>query len=65
MRTGTLSVALCLLLASPARAWGQAPDTVCLEELTWTEVRDLIGSGRTTIILPTGPTWLWASTTRA
>jgi creatinine amidohydrolase len=34
----------------------QAPDTVFLEELTWTELRDLIGSGKTTIIVPIGGT---------
>ena len=32
------------------------PDIVFLEELTWTEVRDAIRSGKTTIILPTGGT---------
>ncbi len=34
----------------------QAPDTVLLEELTWTELRDLVGSGKTTIIVPIGGT---------
>ena len=34
----------------------QAPDTVFLEELTWTELRDLVGSGKTTIIVPIGGT---------
>src|SRR5262249_4328603 len=51
-----LAVLVCLLLAGSARASAPAPDTILLEELTWTEVRDLIGSGRTTIILPTGGT---------
>ena len=46
----------CLLLMCVARASGAAPDTVFLEELTWTEVRDLLKSGRTTIIVPTGGT---------
>ncbi len=32
----------------------QAPDTVWLEELTWTELRDLVRSGTTTIIIPVG-----------
>jgi len=50
------AVAACLLLAAVARALAQTPDTVYLEELTWTEVRDLIRSGKTTIILPTGGT---------
>jgi creatinine amidohydrolase len=33
-----------------------APDTVLLEELTWTELRGLVGSGKTTIIVPIGGT---------
>jgi creatinine amidohydrolase len=32
------------------------PDTVLLEELTWTELRDLVGSGKTTILVPIGGT---------
>jgi creatinine amidohydrolase/Fe(II)-dependent formamide hydrolase-like protein len=32
------------------------PNTVFLEELTWTEVRDALKAGKTTIILPTGGT---------
>ncbi|HIE91421.1 MAG TPA: creatininase family protein, partial [Acidobacteria bacterium] len=34
----------------------QTPDTVFLEELTWTELRDLVETGTTTIIIPTGGT---------
>jgi creatinine amidohydrolase/Fe(II)-dependent formamide hydrolase-like protein len=34
----------------------QTPDTVFLEELTWTEVRDRLKAGYTTIIVPTGGT---------
>ena len=34
----------------------QVPDTVFLEELTWTEARDAIRSGKTTVIIPTGGT---------
>jgi len=40
--------------ASAASA--QAPDTVYLERLTWTEVRDAMAAGKTTIIIPTGGT---------
>ena len=41
----------------PTAAWPQAaPDTVFLEELTWTEVRDALVAGTTTIIIPTGGT---------
>jgi creatinine amidohydrolase len=43
-----------VLLATSAAA--QAPDTVFIEELTWTEVRDAIKGGKTTVILPTGGT---------
>lgn len=32
------------------------PQTVFLEELTWTEVREAIAAGKTTIIIPTGGT---------
>jgi creatinine amidohydrolase/Fe(II)-dependent formamide hydrolase-like protein len=43
-----------LLLALPGAA--RASDSVFLEELTWTELRDLIRSGKTTIIIPIGGT---------
>jgi creatinine amidohydrolase/Fe(II)-dependent formamide hydrolase-like protein len=46
----------CLLLICASRAFAQAPDTVLLEELTWTELRELIGSKTTTIIVPVGGT---------
>jgi creatinine amidohydrolase len=42
-------------LPSPASS-ADAPDTVFIEELTWTEVRDAIKAGKTTIIFPTGGT---------
>lgn len=44
----------CILAAGHAEA--QAPDTVFLEELTWTELRDAIAAGKTTIIVPIGGT---------
>jgi creatinine amidohydrolase/Fe(II)-dependent formamide hydrolase-like protein len=44
-----------LLLASGA-AWAQAPRTVLLEDLTWTEIRDQVQAGKTTIIIPIGGT---------
>lgn len=47
-------VCLVLILSAPVRA--QAPDTVFLEELTWTELRTLVQAGTTTIILPIGGT---------
>ena len=46
---------VCLWLAV-LPVWAQVPDTVFLEELTWTEVRDALRAGRTTILLPTGGT---------
>jgi creatinine amidohydrolase len=45
---------LCFLLLGLPVA--HASDTVFLEELTWTELRDLIRSGKTTIIVPIGGT---------
>src|SRR5215467_6514778 len=47
---------LVLLLACVPSAQAQPPSTVFLEELTWTELRDLIASGKTTIIVPIGGT---------
>jgi creatinine amidohydrolase len=45
-----------LALGSAASASAQAPGTVFLEELTWTELRDLQAAGKTTIIVPIGGT---------
>src|SRR6266498_67796 len=56
MRSRALVASACLLLTCVSGASAHAPDTVFLEELTWTELRDLIRSGKTTIILPTGGT---------
>src|SRR5215510_1543390 len=56
-RTAVVScvlVVLALAAASPSAA--EAPDTVYLEDLTWTEVRELIRAGKSTVILPTGGT---------
>jgi len=47
-------VAVISLVAGPALA--QAPKTVFLEELTWTEVRDEVQSGKTTMLVPVGGT---------
>jgi creatinine amidohydrolase len=49
-----LASALAALL--PFSAFGQTPDTVFLEELTWTEVQAAIDNGTTTIIVPTAGT---------
>jgi len=32
------------------------PDTVFLEELTWTELRTVVAAGKTTVIVPIGGT---------
>jgi len=53
LRTRLLLLAM-LISTTAARA--QAPDSVFLEELTWTELRDLVKSGKTTIIVPIGGT---------
>src|SRR5262249_48023015 len=51
-----MTAMLCLAIAGGAAAAGPAPDSVLLEDLTWTEVRDLVRAGRTTVIVPTGGT---------
>lgn len=49
--------ALCThLVFIPQSSFAQIPDTVFLEELTWTEVRAAIDSGTTTVIVPTAGT---------
>lgn len=48
---------ICLWLVVPSLALpAQIPSTVFLEELTWTEVRDALKAGKTTILFPTGGT---------
>ncbi len=51
-RTAFAIVVGLLAIATPARA----QDSVYLEELTWTEVRDQIKAGKTTVLVPTGGT---------
>jgi creatinine amidohydrolase len=48
-----LLLASCLTTLASAQ---RAPDTVLLEELTWPEVRDLISSGKTSVIIATAGT---------
>jgi len=48
-----LVLASSLLMAAAVEA---APASVFMEELTWTELRDAIGSGTTTVIVPVGGT---------
>ena len=49
-------LAVGIFLGGFSSVFGQAPDTVHLEQLTCTELRDLIKSHQTTIILPIGGT---------
>ena len=55
LRYFTFLAAMWLGVCSPASPAG-TPDTVFIEELTWTEVRDAIRAGKTTVIFPTGGT---------
>jgi creatinine amidohydrolase len=47
---------LAILLLAAAQALAQVPQTVFLDELTWTELRDQVRAGRRTIIVPIGGT---------
>ena len=49
-------VIACCVLALATGARGQTPSTVFLEDLTWTELRRDLESGKTTIIVPIGGT---------
>jgi len=49
-------VVSCLVLAAATGRSAQGFDTVFLEELTWTELRDAVRAGKTTIIIPIGGT---------
>ncbi len=50
------TVFLAISAQAPVSAQGRDLPSVFLEELTWTEVRDAIDSGTTTIIIPTAGT---------
>lgn len=52
--TARTVIAAALVLSFAATA--SAQDSVYIEELTWTEIRDAIKGGKTTVILPTGGT---------
>ncbi len=45
-----------ILLIATQAAFAQASRTVFLEDLTWTELRDQIQAGKTTILIPIGGT---------
>jgi len=55
VRTSRLA-ALCLALALTTPVHAQPPDTILLEDLTWTELRALVRAGKTTVLLPIGGT---------
>jgi creatinine amidohydrolase/Fe(II)-dependent formamide hydrolase-like protein len=48
--------ALCTFAVRIATVGAEPPDTVQLELLTWTEIRDAVRAGKTTIIVPIGGT---------
>jgi creatinine amidohydrolase/Fe(II)-dependent formamide hydrolase-like protein len=52
----TLALLAVTLMVSGISFRAQVPDTVFLEDLTWTELRDLLSAGTTTVIIPTGGT---------
>lgn len=56
----TLALLPLLALAAPAAAQfptsAQTPNSVFIEELTWTEIRTAIDGGKTTVIVPIGGT---------
>jgi creatinine amidohydrolase/Fe(II)-dependent formamide hydrolase-like protein len=54
-RTFPKLVAL-LLLAAATRGLAAPPATVFVDDLTWTELRDAIRAGKTTVIVPVGGT---------
>jgi creatinine amidohydrolase len=56
MKSQALSWIAGLLLTTAFGASGEAPSTVFLDELTWTELRSQISAGKTTIIVPIGGT---------
>jgi creatinine amidohydrolase len=45
-----------ILLIATQISFAQTPRTVLLQDLTWTEVRDQVQAGKTTIIIPIGGT---------
>ena len=55
-RASASLVVACLVIPLSFAATEHAANTVLLEELTWTELRDQIHSGKTTILVPIGGT---------
>ncbi|MGU7779312.1 creatininase family protein [Burkholderia sp. PU8-34] len=55
-RLSRTAVAAVAVLALAQAAVAQVPKTVQLEDMTWTELRDSIHAGKTTILIPIGGT---------
>jgi creatinine amidohydrolase len=55
-RRHDLALALPLLVAVAAPLTAQSPGDPYIEQMTWTEIRDAMATGKTTVIIPTGGT---------
>ena len=49
-----MTIPLLIALATPLAA--QSPGDPYIEQMTWTEIRDAMAAGKTTVIIPTGGT---------
>jgi creatinine amidohydrolase len=49
-------IASVVLLIAASASFAQTPSTVQVQDLTWTEVRDQVRAGKTTLIIPIGGT---------
>ncbi len=56
LATGAVIVGFAAIYGLPSAGRAEQPDSVFLEDLTWTELRDEIAKGKTTIIVPIGGT---------
>ena len=56
MRLAVGSLLSCVLSVVASAALAQTPRSVFLQELSWTEVRDAVRAGTTTVIIPVGGT---------
>ena len=56
MIRNALRLLACVPVIAATCALAAAPATVFVDELTWTELRDQIGAGKTTVIVPIGGT---------
>ena len=56
MTAKSIAVAVCCLVALATGAQGQTPSPVFVDDLTWTELKRNIASGKTTILVPIGGT---------